>query len=70
MPDRQNIGPHYIIIVVANKCSENVAQSKYLGTALTNESFVHEEVKRLRNSQDACYLSVQNLFSSCCYLKS
>jgi hypothetical protein len=42
---------------------ENVSQFKYLGTTVTNQSLIQEEIKRL-NSGNACYHSVQNLLSS------
>jgi hypothetical protein len=38
--------------------------SKYLGTTVTNENFIQEEIKRRLNSVNACYHSVQNLLSS------
>jgi hypothetical protein len=53
---------HYI--KVSNRCSENVAQLKYLGIAVSNENLVQEEIKRRLNSGNACYHSVQNLLSS------
>jgi hypothetical protein len=36
----------------------------YLGTTLTNRNSIHEEIKSRVNSGNACYQSVQNLFSS------
>jgi hypothetical protein len=48
----------------SNRLSENVAQFKYLGSALTNESLIQEEIKRKLNSGIPCYHSVQNLLSS------
>jgi hypothetical protein len=41
-----------------------VAQFKYLGTTVTNQSLIQEEIKRGFNSGNACYHSVQNLLSS------
>jgi hypothetical protein len=51
-------------IKVANKYFENVAQFKHLGTTVTNQNFIQEEIKRRLNSGNACYHSVQNLMSS------
>jgi hypothetical protein len=36
----------------------------YLGTTLTNQNFIQEEVKSRLKSGNACYYSVQNLLSS------
>jgi hypothetical protein len=44
---------------------ENVAQFRYLGTAITNQNLIQEEIKRRLNSGKACYHSVQKLLSSC-----
>jgi hypothetical protein len=41
-----------------------VAQFKYLGTTITNENLIQEEIKRRLNSGNACYHSVQNLLVS------
>jgi hypothetical protein len=35
-----------------------------LGTTLTNQNNIHDEIKRRLNSENACYYSVQNLLSS------
>jgi hypothetical protein len=36
----------------------------YLGTTLTNQNFVNDEIKSRLNSGNACYNSVQNILSS------
>ena len=41
-----------------------VEQFKYLGTTLTNQSYIQEEIKSGLKSDNACYHSVQNLLSS------
>jgi hypothetical protein len=48
----------------ANKCFENVAQFRYLGTTIINHNLIQEEIKRRLNSGNACYHSVQNLLPS------
>ena len=37
---------------------------KYLGTTLTNQNSIAEEIKNRLKSENACYHSVQNLLSS------
>jgi hypothetical protein len=44
-------------IKIANRCFENMAQFIYLGTTVTNQNLIQEEIKRRLNS-------VQNLLSS------
>jgi hypothetical protein len=46
-----------------DRCFENVAQFRYLGTTITNEILIQEEIKRRLNSGNACYHSVQKLLS-------
>ena len=38
---------------------------KYLGTNLTNQNSIQEEITSRLKSENACYHSVQNLLSSC-----
>jgi hypothetical protein len=51
-------------IKILNRSFENVSQFNYLGTTVTNENLIQEEIKRRFNSGNACYHSVQNLLSS------
>jgi hypothetical protein len=41
-----------------------VEKFKYLGTTLTKQNDIYDEIKSRLNSGNACYYSVQNLFSS------
>jgi hypothetical protein len=59
----QNVGQNQDI-QIANRSSEHVSQFKYLGTTVTSQNLIWEEIKRRFNSDNACYHSVQNLLSS------
>jgi len=43
---------------------ESVEEFKYLGTTLTNQNSIQEEIKSKSRSENACYHLVQSLFSS------
>jgi len=43
---------------------EMVEQFRYLGTTLTNQNSIQEEIKGRLKSENACYDSVQNPLSS------
>jgi hypothetical protein len=58
----QNAGQNHDI-KISNRCFENVAQFRYLGTTITNQNLIQEEIKRKLNSGNACYHSVLNLSS-------
>jgi len=47
-----------------NGTFERVEEFKYLGATLTNQNSIPEEIKSRLRSGNACYHSVQNLFSS------
>jgi hypothetical protein len=37
-----------------NTCFENVTHFRYLGTTITNQNLIQEEIKRILNSGNAC----------------
>jgi hypothetical protein len=51
-------------IRVANKSFKNVVKFKYLGSTLTDQNSIYEEIRSRLNSGNACYHAVQNLLSS------
>jgi hypothetical protein len=57
-------------IKIENRLFENVSQFKYLGTTVTNQTSIQEEVKGRLISGNVCYNLVQNLVSSCLLLKN
>jgi hypothetical protein len=50
--------------MIANRSFAYVAKFKYLGTALTDQNHMHEEIKSRLNSGNGCYHSVHSLPSS------
>jgi hypothetical protein len=65
----QNAGQNWDI-KMANRSLENVSRFKYLGTTVTNQNLIQEEIKWRVNSGNACYHLVQNLLSSRLLLKN
>jgi hypothetical protein len=51
-------------IQAGEKLFDTVKQFKHLGTTLTNQTSIHDEIKSRLKSGNACYNSVQNLLSS------
>jgi hypothetical protein len=61
----QDVGPNRDI-KIAKRSFEIVLEFKYLGTAVTNQNLILEEINKRLNSDNACYHSVQNLLLVCC----
>jgi hypothetical protein len=59
----QNVGQNRDI-KIANRSFEDVSQFRYLGTTVTNQNLIQEEIKRRLNYGNDCCLSVQNLLYS------
>ena len=51
-------------VKVDNSSIERVEEFKYLGTTLTNQNSIQEEIKSRLKFGNACYHSLQNLLSS------
>ena len=56
----QNAGRNHSVRI-DNSTFERVDEFKYLGTTLTNQNSVQEEIKSRLRSGNACYHSVQSL---------
>ena len=52
------------VMIDLSSSIERVEEFKYLGTTLTNQNSIQEEIKGRLKSRNAYYLSVQNLLSS------
>jgi len=64
----QNAGQSHNI-KTDNSYFERVEEFKYLGTTLTDQNSIQEEIKIRLKSRNACYHLVQNLLPSVCYPK-
>jgi hypothetical protein len=58
----QNTGQN-LEIKIGNRSFEIVSLFRYLGTTVTNQNLIQEEIKKRLNSGNACYHSVQNFLS-------
>ena len=57
-------------VKIDNSSIERVEELRYLGTTLTNQNSIQEEIKSRLKLGNACYCSVQNLLSSRLYPKT
>jgi hypothetical protein len=57
---RENVGQNRDI-KIANRSFKNVSQFKCLGTTVTNQNLIQEEMKRRLNTGNACYHSVRTI---------
>jgi hypothetical protein len=65
----QNAGKN-LDVNIAHRSLESVGQFNYLGTTVTSQNFMQEEIKRKLNSGNDCYYSVQTLLFSCLLSKN
>jgi hypothetical protein len=63
MSRSQKVGQKHSI-KIANRSFDDVAKFRYLGTTLTDQNCMHEDIKSRLNSGNACCHSVQSLLSS------
>ena len=57
-------GEHGRSFLRAFEIKRYINRYKYLGTTLTNQNFIQEEIKSRLKLGNACYYSVQNILSS------
>jgi len=62
----QNAGRNKDIydILIGKSSFGSVEHFKYLGTTLTHQNYIQDEIKSRLNSGNACYHSVQNILPS------
>jgi hypothetical protein len=63
-PAQKDVGNPVSTVRAVNNSFERVEDLKYLGTTLTNQNSVPEEIKSRLKSGNACCRTVQNNFSS------
>jgi hypothetical protein len=51
-------------VKTGNKFLKRVEKFKYFGTTVTNQYFIHKEIKSSLKSENVCYHSVQNFLIS------
>ena len=63
MPRDKSAGRSYSM-EIDNSSIERMEEFKYLGTRLTNQNSIQEEIKSRLKLGNACYYSVQNVLSA------
>ena len=58
------------VLKISNKSFDRLEHFRYLGTNLTIQNSIHEEIKSRLKSGNASYHSVQNLLSSILLFKN
>jgi hypothetical protein len=53
LPRQQNAGQNHNL-KMAERCFDNVAHFKYLGTTVANQNLIQEKIKGRLNSGNAC----------------
>jgi hypothetical protein len=69
MSGDQNAGRSHNI-TIDNGTFERVEEFKYLGTTLTSQNSIQEEIRNRLKLGNACYYPVQNLLIPVCYPKN
>jgi hypothetical protein len=52
-----------INLKMGSKSFESVAKFRYLGTALTNQNYVRDEINNRSKTENYCYRVIQNILS-------
>jgi hypothetical protein len=68
-PSRHQMAGQSHDLKVGNRSFENLAQLRYLGTTVTNQTLIQEEFKMRLNSDNAYCHSFQKLYLLICCLK-
>jgi hypothetical protein len=55
---------------IHNRSFKNVTQSKYLGTTLSDQNLLQEEIKERLNSGNVCYILSRTFYLIICHLET
>jgi hypothetical protein len=56
----RNVGEYHDIILAERESLNRSQEFRYLGTTVTDQNLIQEEIKNTQNSASACYHWVQN----------